>query len=164
MAAFPVIYDEEDRIGAVDSCGLLHTPDDPRFDRVTRLAAYVAGTPLSLMTLVSAKRLWIKSIHGPTKHALPREVPRNTSFCTYAILESEIFVVEDATLDPRFRHKKSVTESPHIRFYAGIPVTDEAGHRLGTLCVIDHVARTLSNAQNLALRDLGAIASDLVRK
>ena len=68
-------------------------------------------------------------------------------------------IVPDATLDPRFANSPLVTGAPGIRFYAGVPLTMPSGHAIGSLCVIDTHARTLSAAQQHAL---GVLARQVV--
>lgn len=53
--------------------------------------------------------------------------------------------------------------SPRIRFYAGHPLHAPDGHRVGTLCVIDHRPRELSAADLEALRDLATLAEAELR-
>lgn len=156
MQDFPVIYNEEARLAAVERCGLMDSAPDPCLDRITRLAAYMAGTPMSTISLVGARRQWFKSRHG----LLAREMSRQSAFCNYALVEQDIFTVEDASQDPRFAQSPLVVGSPHLRFYAGVPLPDEEGHRLGVLCVIDTVPRHLGKAQRHALRDLAEVATD----
>ncbi|MGI4982113.1 MAG: GAF domain-containing protein [Janthinobacterium lividum] len=162
MCAFPVVYNEEVRLGAVAESCLSHIIDDPRLDRLTRLSAYVTGCPVSLITTVNTM-IVLNSMHGLLKARVPRRFPREMSICNYTILEKDIFVVEDTLLDSRFHDKASVIGYPFIRFYAGVPLANAAAHRLGSLCVIDHVPRQLDNSQLLALRDLGATASELMK-
>ncbi|MBS7691182.1 PAS domain-containing protein [Pseudomonas lalucatii] len=47
-----------------------------------------------------------------------------------------------------------MTGAPHIRFYAGMPLTGSGGHPLGTLCVIDSRPRQLSAQQRDGLQRL----------
>ncbi|VXC18342.1 Diguanylate cyclase [Burkholderia sp. 8Y] len=159
MSDFPVLYNEEDRLDAVAQCGLLDTSDDPRLDRITRLAAYVTACPIALISIVAAQRQWFKSRHG----LVAKQTPRDVAFCNYALVEPSIFVVEDATKDDRFRWNALVTGDPGIRFYAGIALTGAAGHRLGTLCVIDTVARALSPVERRLFEDLAGCAGDVLR-
>ncbi|MEZ2354523.1 GAF domain-containing protein [Caballeronia sp. RCC_10] len=159
MAEFPVLYNEEDRLRAVEQCGLLDTPDDPRFDRITRLAAYLTDAPIALVSLVATHRQWFKSRHG----LATTETPRDMAFCNFALVEPTIFVVEDATQDERFRTNPLVTGGPGIRFYAGMALTGLGGHRLGTLCVIDTIPRRLEPVQRRLFGDLAACASDVLR-
>ena len=81
--------------------------------------------------------------------------PRDISFCTYTITGEQIFEVPDALQDPRFRDNPLVQGDPHIRFYAGTPLTSPDGHNLGTLCVIDRKPRRLSSEQRETLERLG---------
>ncbi|WP_345817455.1 GAF domain-containing protein (plasmid) [Paraburkholderia sp. PREW-6R] len=159
MAEYPVLYNEEERLQAVEQCGLLDTPDEPRFDRLTRLAAYLTNAPIALISLVATERQWFKSRHG----FATRETARDIAFCNFALTESTLFIVEDATQDDRFRNNPLVTGKMGIRFYAGKAITGLAGHRLGTLCVIDTVARGLDPVQRRLFEDLALCASDIIR-
>jgi GAF domain-containing protein len=44
-----------------------------------------------------------------------------------------------------------------VRFYAGVPLTLPDRSHPGVLCLIDHRARDLSEAQLETLRDLGSL-------
>ncbi|MCY0386154.1 GAF domain-containing protein [Robbsia sp. Bb-Pol-6] len=161
MCAFPVVYNEEVRLSAVVEGCFARTVDDPRLDRLTRLAAYITNCPLALITTVSTV-VDLNSVHGALKETLPRRFPREWSLCNYTILEKDLFIVEDTHLDSRFRDAPFVTGYPQVRFYAGVPLADAASNRLGSLCVIDHIPRQLENAQLLALRDIGATVNELM--
>jgi two-component sensor histidine kinase/PAS domain-containing protein len=135
----------------------LDTGNDPDFDRLTRLAAGIFGTPISLVTLVDLDRQWFKS-HAGTPVT---ETPIELSFCAHAIAEHDTMVVLDATVDERFSRNDLVSGDEHIRFYAGAPITVH-GEKLGTLCVLDRTPREDVSAQHLnELRDLATLASSL---
>lgn len=156
MHDFPVIYNEEARLAAVDRLGLLDRAPEPRFDRITRLAAYMTGTPMAILSLVGARRQWFISHHGLVEQAMSRE----WSLCNYTLIEQDMFMVENAAQDARFERNPFVMGAPHLRFYAGMPLPDEQGHRVGVLCVMDTVARHLSSVQAHALRDLANLATE----
>lgn len=153
MTTQPHPVDETIRVEALERLELLDTAPDERFDLFTRLAAHAAVAPIALVSLVDRDRQWFKSALGLDV----RETPRSQSFCAHAILDpSEPFVVEDATLDPRFADNPLVTGEPGIRFYAGVAIRTPEGLPAGTLCVIDRVARTADGAMLTQLRDLAA--------
>lgn len=143
--------DEAERLEALEALELLDTPPDERFDRVTRLASRLFEVPIALVTLVDEDRQWFKSNVGLAAGQTARDV----SFCAHAILDTEVLVVPDTWLDPRFAENPLVTEDPHIRFYAGYPLRTPSGQPVGTLCLIDHEPRQLSGDEQASLMDLG---------
>jgi excisionase family DNA binding protein len=152
---YPVSDEERARLAAVGASGLVDTDEEARFDRIVRLAAMVTGSPIAMVSLLTSTRQWFKARVG----LAPRETPRDWAFCSHAVLQDELFVVEDALGDARFRDNPLVQQDPHIRFYAGVPLRDRSGNALGTLCVIDREPRRLRAAETQALLDLAAIAS-----
>jgi len=146
--------DEGCRLADLQRLNLLDTPDEERFDRLTRLARRLFDVPIVLISLVDSDRQWFKSCLG-----LPvRQTPRNISFCGHAILGEAPLLVEDASQDPRFADNPLVTGEPHIRFYAGHPLQISSGSRLGTLCLIDRRPRQLNQEDLALLADLAAMA------
>lgn len=153
MLFAPIPDNEAERLAALHRLLLLDTPPEERFDRIVAFAAEEFDVPIALISLVDGNRQWFKAKTGFGIC----QTPRSSSFCGHAILAQEVMVVPDARLDERFHDNPMVVGEPHIRFYAGAPLELESGHRLGTLCLIDIVPRTL-DALDLAilgtLRDL----------
>ena len=146
---------ERERLQALRDADILDTPPEADFDALTRIAAAICGTPIALVSLLDADRQWFKSKVGLAE----TETPRSESFSSHAILEKDLLEVPDAQADPRFADNPHVIGRPHVRFYAGTPLRTADGHVLGSLCVIDHVPRSLTPEQRSALRDLGQQAT-----
>ena len=145
--------DEERRLAALHQLGLLDTPPEERFDRLTRLAAALFDVPIVLVSLVDHDRQWFKSHYGVEED----EVPRELSFCAHTILRNEVMLVPDALLDPRFAENPLVTSGPRMRFYAGCPLVVPDGSCVGTLCLIDTRPHHLAEASIGRLQDLGSL-------
>ncbi|SEM71904.1 GAF domain-containing protein [Sphingomonas gellani] len=142
---------EAARLAALNSYGVLDTPNEIAFDLLVREAARCMRAPIALISLVDQHRQWFKARIGLS----PQELPRSISFCTHAIRGRDVMVVEDASRDERFAENPLVVGEPGIRFYAGAPLTTGDGKRIGTLCVIDTAARrTPSDAEKALLREL----------
>ena len=155
----PKPFNDRERIEALQALGLLDTPPEAAFDRITRLAAAVMRTPVALVSLVDESRQWFKSRQGLDLESTPRDV----AFCAHAILRDDVLVVLDATKDPRFRNNPLVTGEGHLRFYAGAPLMTRDGFRVGTLCVIDTEARAEVTAQELSLmKDMAAMTVEVI--
>jgi PAS domain S-box-containing protein len=147
---------ESARVTALRGLGLLDTPAEERFDRITRLAAALLDVPIALVSLIDRDRNYIKACVGMSA----TEVPLSTSFCAVAVASDQRLVVEDARLDPRFAHFATVVGEPNLRFYAGQPVHTSTGIAVGTLCVADVEPRTLAEQQLAQLADLATIVED----
>ena len=141
---------EPERLAALHRYRILDTDPEQAFDDLTLLASYVCETPIALITLVDANRQWFKSKVGLSAS----ETSRSVSFCSHAIKQTGLYIVQDATNHETFRENPFVTGDMNIRFYAGAPLITPDGQALGTLCVIDRVPRTLTAAQIDALEAL----------
>ncbi|MDP3489240.1 MAG: ATP-binding protein [Phenylobacterium sp.] len=150
---------EGERLRSLRSYGVLDTLPEEAFDRLTSLAAELFDSPIALVSLIDEQRQWFKSHHGLDATSTPRE----WSFCAHAIKQSPgtTFVVEDASVDPRFSANPLVTGDPNIRFYAGVVLTGSDGHNLGTLCIIDREPRPTPTANELErLQTLSKVVVD----
>jgi PAS domain S-box-containing protein len=144
------------RLNALFRYSILDTPDEPAFDRLTALAVRLFKVPVALVTLVDENRQWFKSRVG-----FPlRETDRDISFCAHAILEDSVMVVRDAGCDTRFADNPLVTGEIGLRFYAGAPLKVLGKYNLGTLCIVDRIARDFPEHDQQLLRELAAIAAD----
>lgn len=142
---------EQKRLEALHEYGIMDSPPQEEYDNLTSLASRICGTPISLITLLDDQRQWFKSVVGLEV----KETPIEYAFCTHAIQNpSELLVVPDSRKDERFANNPYVVGEPHIVFYAGMPLVDEAGQALGTLCVLDIQEHTLTPFQLTALRQL----------
>jgi hypothetical protein len=141
---------ESARLDALQRYEILDTLGEQVYDDLTVLAATLCHTPMAMISLVDADRQWFKARIGVDTQQTPRDV----AFCAHAILDTQTFIVPDATLDSRFVDNPLVTDSPGVRFYAGVPLTTPDGFNLGTLCVLDRQPRTLPPQQQRALEAL----------
>ena len=154
MAGAPEPPDEAQRRAAPHALKILDTEPEERFDRITRLAQRLFGTPMATVTFVDEDRQWFKSAVGMAG----TEDSRDISFCAHAVLDpTESMVVADAREDPRFADNPLVRGDPNIRFYAGQPVAAPGGESIGTLCVIDDKPRAAEDFDTEALAELAAM-------
>jgi diguanylate cyclase (GGDEF)-like protein len=153
---------EARRLALVRRLGLLDTPPEERFDVFTRLAASVTGAPVSTISLIDESRVWFASQIGLPEGL--REIPRDIAACALVLDETtDMLVIPDATADPRVRESPLVTGAFGMRFYAGVPLRAPSGDVLGSLCIIDRVARAPDPQLLATLRDLANGVSSALR-
>lgn len=151
MIPASVTENEEDRLKALESYEILDSLPQKDYDDITRLASEICNTPISLISFVDEERQWFKSRHGLEA----AETPKEYAFCAHAILKpNEVLIVHDATKDDRFVNNPLTTGHPKVVFYTGVPLVNEEGHALGTLCVIDNRPKELTANQIEALKSL----------
>lgn len=142
---------EEQRLMALDELGILDSPTSESFDRITRLASFFFGSPISAMSLTDRNRQWFKSFHG-VEH---REIPREGAPCAEVSETQEVLHLPDLLESEKY--KECLLAKAGIRFYAGAPLTTRQGHTLGALCILDNKPRTLSQSQLKQLQDMAAL-------
>ncbi|QQL50240.1 GAF domain-containing protein [Mucilaginibacter ginkgonis] len=141
---------ELERLQAVNRFLKLKISKEEELQEIVSLAADICGTPTALITLIDSDTQYI-----PFKQAFNFETtPRSHAFCTHVIEQADFLMVEDTEQDLRFLANPLVTEDPHIRFYAGTPLTTQDGLHLGSLCVINQTPGTLSKEQQQMLQIL----------
>jgi len=168
---------EEERLKVLLEADILDSKNEEIYERYTTMASRIFKAPIAIISLVDQERQWFKSRVG----LAATETHRRHAFCAHAILDDSppVFVVPDASQDPRFQQNPLVTGSPHIRFYAGASLEVE-GMRIGTLCIIDseprdEVERTerlwegakrrkvFGEKEAAILQDLACIVANLIR-
>ena len=146
----PIPVDDNERLIALRSYGVLDSDPEPEFDELAGLAAAICETPQAFVSFVDRDREFFKAAVGSDLG----EAPRDTSFCGHAIVTDGPMVVPDTLADPRFAENPQVLGDPHVRFYAGVPLVTPDGFAIGTLCVKDTKPRELSEGQLAALATL----------
>jgi signal transduction histidine kinase len=150
MLAAPIPDNETARINKLYELNILDTLEEQAYDDLTFLAAQICDVPIALISLIDRDRQFLKSHYGLDVNEMSREI----GFCPHAILDDEVTIVEDATKDERFYDNPLVTSGPKVKFYAGAPLIFSNDLRLGTLCIIDNKARTITPTQQKSLEAL----------
>ncbi|MBC7281162.1 diguanylate cyclase [Hoeflea sp.] len=156
MPVHPLPEQEAERVAKLRSYEILDSLPEETYERITRLTARILDMPAAMISLVDGDRQWFKAQVGGDRSDVPREL----SFCSHTICQNGVFVVEDASRDPKFLDNPFVTQHPHIRFYAGAPLRASGGLNIGTLCVLDIRPRTMSARDRQSLADLAAVVMD----
>lgn len=149
---------EQARLDALFRYGVLDTPPEASFDRLTRLTKSIFGVSMSTMSFIDGHRQWFKS----QQNLGACETDRAPAFCNITIQQPAPLIIPDATADERFAANPFVVGAPHVRFYAGFPLRSSDGHAIGTLCAFDPRPRAFSRKDDEALADLGGLAMDLL--
>ena len=158
MKPAPIPADEPDRLADLQALGILDTPREPRFDRITELVADVFDVPMVFLTMVDSGRQWFKSTFGISVEATPRDI----GFCAHAICEQDAMVVPNATEDARFADNPFVAGDFHLRFYAGAPLHGPTGKSIGALALVDTEPHDLSARQVAQLKKFAALVENQI--
>jgi signal transduction histidine kinase len=153
----PVPDNEFERLLKLSEYDIDYSEIQGKLNDLTRLAAYVTGTPISLVNLLDANVQWTVSNFGLDV----KQTPRKETACQYVVLSDAPLEIEDMTLDERFKDKNYVNEYPHIKYYYGVPLTTPDGIRIGAMCVMDTKQNDLSPEKEEFLK---IIASEVITR
>ena len=131
---------------------ILDTPREAVFDRLVFTAAQIFRVPMATISFIDGERHWFKAQVGLGISQLPRHI----TFCEQVLVSDAVIVVEDASRDERFADNPLVTGPPFLKFYAGAPLITPDGVRVGSFCIGDRLAKTLSSRQTALLGQLAA--------
>ena len=153
------VIEDPDRLESLRRTGLLDSPAEEAFDRLTRLAISILRIPVSLVSIVDRDRQFFKSSGGlPTKIAEARETPLTHSFCQHVVASGEPLVISDARQHPLVRENLAIGAMGVIA-YAGFPISTGDGAVIGSLCAIDDKPHEWTEAELTVLRELAAFAN-----
>jgi GAF domain-containing protein len=151
--------DERERVGALESLGVLDQPDDARFAQITDSARALFGVESASINFIDENRQWVMALSGTVRE----DVPRTDAICDVTITRPGAFVINDAIAHPRFRDLPMVREG-RVRFYAGYPIEAPNGMRVGALCLTDPTPRAFSRADEALLRELAMRVQAVLRQ
>ena len=147
---------EAARLAAIRRYEILDTPHDGTFDDIAALAATICGTPIATVSIVDTDRVWFAAVRGLEGVT---EVGIEPGLCSSAFLADGPYVITDALVDPRTMGHPLVRGELSLRFYAAAPIITTEGFRLGTVNVIDHMPRQLTDAQTEVLSGLAKLVA-----
>ena len=145
----PLPQNERSRLESLRSFRILGTSCEQVFDDIAHLASHICDASVAVIAFIEEQRVWFKAKIGLELN----EIPRDGSFCAYAILEPDVLIVPDPLNDERFMSSFLVRQIG-IQFYAGIPLITHDAHPLGTLAVMDRVPHLMTAEQTDSLRIL----------
>ncbi|MCT4560234.1 MAG: PAS domain-containing protein [Crocinitomicaceae bacterium] len=141
---------EQKRI--LDEYQIIDTPIEEIFDDFVALATETFDVPIAFISFLDEKRQWFKSISGLDA----QNVPLDETVCGVTMHSKEdIVVIEDLSKDSRFSHLPFVDGNPNLRFYAGYPLRSSEGIPIGTMCLLDHSSKTLTEKERNFMLMLG---------
>ncbi len=157
MHNLPIPKNEFERVIDLAEFDLDYSGLEDNFKDLSRLAANVAGTKISLVNLIDSFTQWSVSTHGLDVDPMPRE----ETICQYTIIDDQPFEVVDLTQDERFKHKAYVINEPALKYYYGLPLKTSKGHNIGSLCMMDNEVKSISPEKTELLK---IIAGEIVNR
>ncbi len=157
MSDFPLPGNEEARLERLALLDLINLPKDPELDIFAETICIITDSPAALISVMERKTQRMQSCVGMSLDTVERE----NTLCQYAIAIGEVVVINDTLLDDRSRENPLILAGG-IRFYAGVPLLDEDGFALGTICAIDYKPKTISQKQIDGLQKLASAVTRML--
>ncbi|TQR85414.1 GAF domain-containing protein [Mycobacterium hodleri] len=162
MPDVSAVVNDPARLQSLYDTGLLDSPAEEIYDRITRAAAEALDAPFAAVSLIDVDRQFFKSTVGMDGLAPEeRQTPLAESVCQYTVANGAPLILEDARVDPVFKNHPAVLAGAVVA-YLGIPLMDGAHNAVGTLCVFDSKPRLWSTGHVQVLSDLAGLAAERI--
>lgn len=155
MHPAPKPEDEASRLRAFQRLKLRELQASLHLDRATRLARRIADCLSASIAFVDDAVVWYVAAEGLEAS----EQRRSETASAWVIMSPDILWIEDCRDDHRFADGPMVLGPPHIRFFAGAPITVQ-GHRIGCVTLVDPEPRAFDPALAEALADVAGLVGD----
>lgn len=127
----------------------LATTADSVFDKVARRAAEATGATAAMVNMVGENGQYFVGVYGrepaagePAFLGDPgRYAPMDQGFCVHVVGRKAALTLDDVFDFSRFRGNPVVDELG-VRSYIGVPLIDDDGTVIGTVCAIDPAPRS----------------------
>lgn len=149
MSPMVIPNNETERLDMLFTLGLNGLGKLPELDIFAEMACQLTDCPSSIIAIMEEETQRVQSCFGIDLDT----VDRKNTICQYTLLSDKPLMISDTLADERSSDNPLV-RAGNIRFYAGVPLLDEQGYGLGTLCVIDYKPKHLEDAQLAALQKL----------
>jgi GAF domain-containing protein len=160
MPTVSAVIADPERLRALRATGLLDSPPEEVYDRITRAAAAALDVPFAAMSLIDVDRQFLKSTVGMGGTSPEeRQTTLERSVCQYAVANGAPLILEDARTDPVFKNHPAVVDGSLVA-YLGIPLADKDGNVVGTLCVFDTKPRLWGTGHVQILGNLAELAAE----
>ncbi len=160
MNILPIPENEKARLEALASFGLIGLGKMPELDVFAELACLLTDSPTCIIGIMEEDIQRIQSCIGMDLET----VERKNTVCQYTLMGEGPLMITDTFSDPRTSDNPLI-KAGNLRFYAGVPLNDDRGMALGTICVVDFKEKTLSEKQLRELTKLGeAVVGVLLAK
>lgn len=151
---------EASRQAALDRYAIVDTPAEQAYDDIVALACMLCEAPVATISLIDRERCWFKARIGIGV----TQTARSEALCDLAIRRPlALLEVPDIAVETQLEACPVDAANRTLRFYAGVPLLSPEGFAIGTLCVLDHAPRRLSDAQRSGLQALGRQTQALLR-
>jgi signal transduction histidine kinase len=148
---------DAERIAALERYQIFNSHKEKAFDSICELACELFSCPISHISFLNADTEFVKAEVGLNGLQF---VSRGVGFCSVAILQPDLLLVEDTYKHELFVNHPYVTDKLRIRFYAGAPIITPDGYIIGTLCLIDTEPRLFTEKEQKLLKKLANVAME----
>ncbi|MDI9916918.1 GAF domain-containing protein [Rhodococcus sp. IEGM 1379] len=156
------VINDSARLRAVYDTGLLEPGPHPEIDRVVGLTIEAIGIPnaaLNMITDAEQVHAGIASRSGDVGGQRTHDLP--DSLCVYTVVSGSPLIIDDIVDHPVLRNH-SAALSGAVGAYIGIPIVNDAGHRVGTLCAWDDQPRHWSSGEIQIMTDLADVVQNVI--